>query len=185
MTLDPKWDYELEPVSTALTRTQYGKYGYVTEAERKRTATSPNVFINQKVIRDYVIFTKKSIWFLEIFIVGLAGNQEKNIFFLTETFLTVIQFFLIKDIKAILDDVSLAANQGTKISFDPKILSFFLICSQTWYYGADEPLVPTDEIDNNLAYSFITGRQVFPRGGLVVVIVVVVIVVVAAVVWWW
>jgi len=29
----------------------------------------------------------------------------------------------------------------------------------TWYYGADEPLVPTDEIDNNLAYSFITGRQ--------------------------
>lgn len=29
----------------------------------------------------------------------------------------------------------------------------------TWYYGADEPLVPTDEIDNFLTYSFITGRQ--------------------------
>jgi len=29
----------------------------------------------------------------------------------------------------------------------------------TWYYGAEEPLVPTDELDNALAYSFITGRQ--------------------------
>jgi len=29
----------------------------------------------------------------------------------------------------------------------------------TWYYGAEEPLVPTDEIDNTLVYSFIVGRQ--------------------------
>jgi len=29
----------------------------------------------------------------------------------------------------------------------------------TWYYGADEPLVPTDEIDNLLTYSFLVGRQ--------------------------